>query len=258
MKTMPRYTFTLLLLMNLLISSCTSSKKVVYFQDIEEEVSAIQKSANNPQIQSGDLLTISVSNINPETARPFNSIVTNPSSNQNGVGTLTNSPYKVDELGYINFPVLGRLYIKGMTKSQLTSELVQKLQPYLKTPIVNINIVNYKITILGEVNKPGTYDVEDEKISILEAIGLAGDLTIQGKRDGIMLIREENGQRITQRIDLTSSDVISSEYYYLKQNDVLYVEPNEVRAQNAKYGPFVAVAISVSSIVITLISILFN
>ena len=148
-------------------------------------------------------------------------VFTNDLRNSNSTG------YLVNKEGIIDFPVLGKLPVKGLTINQLKDMLVLKLDQYLKNPIVNARLLNYKITVLGEVNKPSSYTLQSERVSVMDAIGLAGDLTIYGKRENVLLVREENGQRNFIRLNLNSSKIFQSPYYYLKQNDVLYIEPNK-------------------------------
>lgn len=254
MKTFLLYT----VLTSLFLVRCASPEKIIYFQDINEEIDALNTFSFDPIIQSNDQLTITVSNINPETAKPFNSTLTRTDDGNSSSGRMTVEPYTVDAEGYINFPVLGKIYVQGYKKSDLLDDLKNRLRPYLKSPIININIINYKVTVLGEVNTPGTFPINGERITILEALGLAGDLTIHAKRDGILLIRETEGKRISKRIDLTKSDILSSDFYYLHQNDVIYVEPNNSQINNSKYNSLVPVSISVASIIITIISLIIR
>src|SRR5690606_10602165 len=148
--------------------------------------------------------------------------------------------------------VLGTLTVGGMTRQELVNHLKEKLSTYIKNPIVNIDITNYKVTVLGEVNRPGTFTIPDERITLLEALGMAGDLNIYGKRNNVLVLREENGVRTYSKIDLTKSDFIDSPFYYLKQNDVVYVQPNNAQVGAAAYNRNATVYISIASVLISL------
>ncbi|MDO9137013.1 MAG: polysaccharide biosynthesis/export family protein, partial [Lutibacter sp.] len=161
--------------------------------------------------------------------------------------------YLVNSDGDINFPVLGKIKVEGFTIKEITSHLTEALAVYIKNPIVNIRLTNFKVTVLGEVQKPGTYPVPNERISILEAIGLAGDLTIQGKRKNMVLIREQNGKRTFIDIDLTNKEILNSPYFYLAQNDVLIVEPNKTKINSSAVGPNIGVIFASISTLISII-----
>lgn len=225
----------------MLMCSCYSVKNVPYFQDLTDTskiYSQLMLGTYEAHIQPDDIVEIIVNSINPQATALFNLGNTNPVSpglNQSqGNAVITTSAtgaptygYLVDKNGMINFPVLGKQYVSGLTIGALKDMLAKKLDLYLKEPIVNARILNYKITLLGEVNRPAAYTLQSERISIVDAIGLAGDLTISGKRENILLIREENGERKFIRMNLNSTNIFQSPYYYLKQNDVVYVEPNK-------------------------------
>lgn len=246
----------LLLLMTLgigvLLSSCVSSKKMVYFQGNQLLDSIVNTSKYEIKIQTGDLLFINVSTIDYKAALPFNLY-------ESGAAT-TGSPkpllYLVDVDGEITFPVLGNIKVEGLTIREMSAMLTQKLSEYLKNPIVNIRLKNFKITVLGEVKMPGTYLIANERITLLEAIGLAGDLNIQAKRSKIKLIREQQGKRTLTTFDLTSKDLFNSPYFYLAQNDVVYVEPNKTKMNSSVVGPNSGIIISSISTLISLIAIL--
>lgn len=221
-------------------SSCYSSKNTTYFQDLTDTTkiySQVIKENYEAHIQPDDVIEIIVSSINPQATAIFNlgnntPVITGVNSNTNALTmansrTPTSSGYLVNKDGIIDFPVLGKLQVKGFTMSQLKDSLAFKLDVYLKDPIVNVRLLNYKITVLGEVTRPASYNLQSERVSVVDAIGMAGDLTIFGKRDNVLLVREVNGQRIFVRLNLLSSTIFTSPYYYLKQNDVVYVEPNK-------------------------------
>jgi polysaccharide export outer membrane protein len=185
-------------------------------------------------IQRNDLLSISVSSLNPEASYIFNApnIPSIPSTT-NGVQS---NGYLVGEDGYLQFPVLGNIQAAGLTKNQLKKEITRRLitNKLLVDPIVSVKFLNYRVTVLGEVNHPNTLSVPNEKISLLEAIGMAGDLTIYANRRNVLIIREEEDKKQIKRLDLNSNDIFTSPYYYLKSNDIVYVEPNKARIASAK------------------------
>lgn len=239
----------------LIITSCASKKDVIYYSDIEKISST--ENVFNTTLQRDDLLMIIVSAQDRNAAQPFN-LVTNFSvnpNNQAGGGQYQQQLYLVDSDGNIEFPILGAIKAAGKTKNEFVAELKEKISRYIKDPIINLRIMNFQIAVQGEVVRPNVYKVDSERITLPEAIAQAGDMTIYGRRDNVLIIREENGQRVTKRIDLTSSDFVNSEYYYLKQNDVVYVEPNKVRVNSAAVGPNISVAISVVSLLITVLAL---
>ncbi|KUO67264.1 MAG: polysaccharide biosynthesis/export family protein [Lutibacter sp.] len=230
------------------MGSCVSKKEMVYLQDADgiDAVEAIVKV--EPKIQQNDILSINVSAMDAEAALPFNLF-------EAGSATSVSKPitYLVNSDGEINFPVLGKIKVEGFTIKEITSHLAETLAVYIKNPIVNIRLTNFKVTVLGEVKSPGTYPVPNERISILEAIGLAGDLTIQGKRKNVTLIREQNGKRTFIDIDLTSREILNSPYFYLAQNDVLIVEPNKTKINSSAVGPNIGVIFASISTLISII-----
>lgn len=245
-----------LLLVVLLTTSCVSNKKMLYFQDVEGVETSSKLVSFEPKIQQGDFLSVNVSAIDAEAAIPFNLYETPV------IGTYTTNlktlDYLVDTDGNINFPVLGTTQVEGLTTKEFSKNLTEKLGSYIKNPIVNVRITNFKVTVLGEVVKPGTYPVTNERISIIEAIGMAGDLTIQGKRTTVSLIREVQGERKFVTIDLTNKQLFNSPYYYLAQNDVIYVEPNKTKVNSSAVGSNASLILSSISTLISLIAILTN
>lgn len=235
----------------ILITSCKTTKNVTYFKDLTDTSKIYKQLINGTyevQIQPDDILEIIINNINTEAAAPFNLGNTNPALTpgsqitQGTAGIKLNTPtapnemgegYLVDKSGTIDFPVLGNMKVEGLTIPQLKALLKIQLDKYLQDPIINIRLLNYKVTVLGEVLRPSTYSIPSERLTVVDAIGMAGDLTIYGKRDNILLIREENGQRKFIRLNLNSSNIFESPYYYLKQNDIIYVEPNKSKIASA-------------------------
>lgn len=244
--------FIKIIVVLILVSSCKSKKEILYFQEDETSVRIDSIIKFEPQIQIGDILKIDVTSVDMETAIPFN--LTKPSPN--GANTSSNEMgYLVDQEGNINFPVLGRLNIAGFSRIQLMNKIEEELAPYLKDPIVNIQIVNFKITVLGEVKSPGTFTIENERVSIVEAIGMAGDLQILANRKPVTLIREQNGERIIVKFDFTDRELFNSPYYYLAQNDIVYVEPSATKYKSAYWGPNIAIILSILTLILTLAAV---
>lgn len=246
----------------LLLSGCSSYKNVPYLQDAEV-VNNLQKELPmyDAKIMPKDLLTINVNTTDPEAAAPFN-LTVQSSVNVARSTSLTQQPtlqqYLVSNDGTIDFPVLGRLQVSGLTKSQTEDLIREKLGVYLKeTPIVTVRMTNYKISVLGEVAHPGMFTINNEKVNIFEALALAGDLTIWGMRDNVKLIRENAiGQREIINLNLNKADIITSPYYYLHQNDILYVTPNKTKAKSSDIGQSTSLWFSGTSIFVSLINIL--
>lgn len=214
----------------LLLNACRPSQNLVYFSDLKSEATTLPPitGSNEPRIQPNDLLGISLSSLNPESNVLFNSGVLLPAGAAGSATGLTkiNEGYLVDKNGEINFPVMGKVALGGLTKTEATEKMTQLFTKYVKNPIVNILFLNFKVTVIGEVNHPATFTVPSERINILEALGLAGDMTAYGRRENVLLLRDKNGERSTIRLNLNNKEVLSSPYFYLQQNDVVYVEPN--------------------------------
>lgn len=249
---------TVVLALSLLVLlSCASKKKVVYLQDIDQTKSYDSSTLYEPKLQPDDLLSIIVSAENPELTVPFNlpQIQGNYeiNNNQNGIKT-----YLVDNYGFIEFPVIGKMKLGGLTRTEATAKLVVAVSEYIKNPIVNLRILNFKVSILGEVLKPSSFTLSSERITLLEAISMAGDLTIHGKRNNILIIREAEGKKTYNRIDITKSDFLNSPFYYLAQNDIVVVEPNKTRVNASVVGPNVTATISAISVLVTLIVVLLR
>jgi len=247
----------LLILIIVVISSCTSSKEIIYFQD--EPINNLETINLTSDIvyKPNDLITINVSALDPETVKPFNlPVITNSISSLRPEGDIKMQTYIVDINGNIEFPVLGSIKVGELTRIQATLMLKERISEYVTDPIINIRLTNFTVTVLGEVNKPGSYTIEDEKISLLEAIGLAGDLTIHGKRENVFLIREKNGVKRFTKFDLTSINVINSPSFYLEQNDVVYIEPNPAKIRSASYNQNYIVIISAIGTLATIAAIL--
>ena len=243
----------LIVLITLIISSCASKKDLVYFQGEQESHTKYEDYI--PRIQSSDMLAISITAADIKATEPFNqqSVYQLNSAVQNNPYAKV---YTVDEQGNINYPIIGQIKVGGLTRTEAENELKSKLSKYIVNPGVNINFTNFRISVLGEVTKPGNFTVPNERVSILDAIGMAGDLTINGVRSNIMVIREQNGQKQTYNVDLTSKDVLNSPVYYLAQNDVVYVEPNNAKISASKFTPNYSLWISVAGVIISVISVI--
>lgn len=245
----------------LLLASCQSYKRVPYLQDAEVVKEATQQETlYDAKIMPKDLLTIVVSCTSPELAVPFN--LTIATQNNVAIANTTSQPalqqYLVDNEGKINFPVLGELTVGGLTKKQAESMIVEKLKPYMKeTPIVTVRMVNYKISVIGEVTRPGTFTISNEKVNLLEALAMAGDMTVWGLRDNVKLIREgSDGKQEIMTLDLNKAETIISPNYWLQQNDIVYVTPNKAKARNSDIGNSTSLWFSATSILVSLTSLL--
>ncbi|WP_369747606.1 polysaccharide biosynthesis/export family protein [Muriicola sp. SD30] len=230
-----------------LLSSCASRRDVVYFQDTGEFETMLVNNKAATKFKVDDLVSIHVSSLDPEASVPFNLF---RGASERGF-SAEQVDYLVDQDGMIDFPVIGKLKIEGLSPDELRSLLRERLSEYLKDPIINIRLTNFTVTILGQVNRPGTYPVVGEQISILEALGLAGDLTLRGVRENVLVIRDFNGTKVYTRIDLTSKDMTKSPVYYLTQNDVVYIEPNRTGIKETSVGPSTTITITIISTLIT-------
>jgi polysaccharide export outer membrane protein len=255
-----------LMAMVMLIGSCSGSKQVAYFQNIDSISLAASKGLYEAKIMPKDELTITVITTNPQASAPFNLAVSNTigTSGQlaSSVGSLQG--YLVDNEGNINFPVLGKIHVAGLTKNQCEDIIRQGVKPYLaatENPIVTVRMSSYRVTVVGEVGRPAVIPVSTEKMSIIEAIAQAGDLSIYGKRGNVLLIREDaTGEKKAHRLNLNDANIFNSPYYYLQQNDIIYVEPNKVKAQNSDIGSstslwfsFIGIITSVTSLIVNII-----
>jgi len=244
-----------ILITTLFLSSCASRQDLVYFQDADKEIEISVKYVLT--YKPDDLITISVSALDMDAVRPFNLYV---AAFRGTAGGITSTPslqtYLIDATGNIDFPVIGTVPIGGLSRKEATRLVTDKLHPYIKDPIVNIRITNFKISVLGEVNAPGTFNIPNERVTLPEALGLARDLKIQGRRANILIIREVDGKITKNYIDLRTNALFSSPFYYLQQNDVVYVEPNNSRIKESRVNPNTSIFLSSVSILISLLAIL--
>ncbi len=219
-------------------SSCRTQRQFTYFRDIPDTISHYRITDTGYKvltIKPDDVLQVNISSPNPEASSFFNtqggSVVAGPvGSGATNSGTPAPNSYLVDKEGGIDLPIIGRIEVKGLTTGAVKEAVKNKVAPYLKDPIVSVRLQNFKVTVLGEVTRPANYIVPNERVSLLDAIGMAGDLTVFGRRENVLLIREVEGEKTFTRLNLNDSKVFSSQYYYLQQNDILYVEPNKARA----------------------------
>lgn len=261
---MKKYSFFILLVA--LVTSCKAPKNVAYIQNSDSVDLSQSSFLYDARIMPKDILTITVNTVNPEASAPFNLIVSTALNTANGGQNIGTSralqTYLVDNDGTIEFPVLGNLKVGGLTKSECEKLIHDKITPYLnakENPVVTVRMASYSISVLGEVARPGSYQVSREKINILEALAQAGDLTIYGVRENVKLIREDaNGHKEIYTINLNDANLLTSPYYYLQQNDILYVEPNKVKSQNSAIGQSTTLWISATSILISMASLLYN
>lgn len=237
---MKRQIVYLVIVVVLLLSSCVSQRKVAYFNGVDAnshtEINKHFQTNHEAKIVNGDMLSITVSGLDPLAVAPFNLPLVSyatPGSDQLYASPTLQS-YLVDVNGLIDFPIIGEIKLAGLSKSEAIKLIDQKLKPYLKDPIVTIQFMNYKITVLGEVMRPGQYMITNERVTVLDALGLAGDMTIYGVRNNLLITRENNGKLEFVRLNLNSDDVFKSPYFYLQQNDVVYVEPNRVKSVGAQ------------------------
>jgi len=250
-----KYVLGLFLLLGM--SSCVSKKDIIYFN--KDKLNQEKLANYTLTLKPDDLLQITVSGAgDPETIKLFNlPVVAYSASTGAVVGTPKQQEYLIDSNGEIIFPVIGKIKLGGLTRNQAIKLLEKKIIPkHLLKAIITIKISNFKVTVEGDVKKPGTYTIPNERITIMEALGLAGDLNISGQRNNVLVVREENGKKQTYRVDLTSMKTFESPVYYLQQNDLVYVEPNNARLQSASYNQNTGLFISIASVLITLISVL--
>lgn len=256
----------------LLATGCQTSKRVVYVQDAGTLVTYNDSTVNaipDVTLKVGDLFTITVNANTPEAAQPFNlPLLPGQSGLQSynqgaanismygGSGSLQN--YLVDTNGDIMFPIIGKIHVAGMTKSQLSAYIREQIYPrYInEEPIITIRYANFKVSVLGEVSRPGVLRIDNEMISIFEAVAMAGDMTIYGRRDNVLLIRESNGKRESLRLDLRDKRLVASPYFYLQQNDILYVQPNTPRSRSSALSTAETLSVSIVGTLISLTSLI--
>ncbi len=225
---MNRYTGKLIIACSIFLAlgSCTATKKQpISYLDINTDTTGISKAIPvNKLIQKGDLLNIIVYSDNPIATAVYNQPMINPNSSSELSLSNPVSGYLVDNNGDIQFQSIGTVHAAGLSKQELSDTLVTKLKTYLTNPYCSIRLMNYRITVMGEVMKPNTYNITNERVNVLEAIGMAGDVTLYGRRDNVKIVREINGERKIAKLDLRSSEIFKSEFFYLQQNDMVIVD----------------------------------
>lgn len=244
--------------MIIVLAGCGSGKNIPYFQNIDTISLAASRGLYDAHIMPKDELTISVYTVNKEAAEPFN-----PTNTNQGGGSQTNSnAYLVDNDGCISFPVIGTIHVVGLTNRECENLIKSKIQPYLaktENPVVKVRLSSYHVTVIGEVGGSAIIPVTTEKMSIVEALASAGDLGIYGKRNNIMLIREDaTGEKHEVRLNMNDANIINSPYYYLQQNDIIYVEPNRAKTANSAIGQSTTLWFSLIGIVTSVASLLTN
>ncbi|MFC4213176.1 polysaccharide biosynthesis/export family protein [Pedobacter lithocola] len=262
-KTFKRFTsslqplFIFLFLCSVIISSCSSTKNTIYFNNQQDEVLKASNLSSKNVIQPNDILSIAVTSLNPAATEIFNKPNNSYVSTSSVTGANLQSPgYLVSNEGNIQFPVLGTMKITGLTTNELREKITTELlnKKLLVDPIVIVRQLNFKVSVLGEVGRPSVVNVPSEKISLLEALGLAGDITIYGKKDNVMIIREEDGVKKIKRVNLNTSEIFTSDYYYLKSNDIVYVEANKAKVASSTRSstliPILLSALSFGAIII--------
>lgn len=224
----------ILILLVGVFTSCSSQRNLSYFADLPDNTdfkSAILKT-HQPKIQEGDILSIVVSSLDPASNAMFNTGALQSSfavANNEGGSHFSKEGYLVGHDGTINYPIIGKIQLKGLTLTEAHELMEGELIKYIKDPIVNVRYLNFKVTVIGEVQRPLTFTVANDRINILEALGMAGDMTVYGKRKNVLVIREEDEERNMVRLDFTRKETFNSPYFYLKQNDIVYVEPSHLK-----------------------------
>ncbi len=241
------------------LCSCTTKRTpLTYFTDIDS-LSAVTFSPDQylPKIEPDDELYILVSSESPAATAAYNLPLSNPAKSQTFLHNTTPQQltYIVDSKGDIRLPVIGKLHVGGMTTEQVAETIEKQISADVEDPTVVVKLVNFKVNVAGEVKQPGAIPVSTERFSVLDALTAAGDLTEYGERSNVLIVREENGKRVAHRINLNSADALSSPYFFLKQNDYIYVEPNQIRSDNSKYNQNNAYKISVISTIVSACSV---
>ncbi len=254
--------FLVALIAVLSFSGCTLTKQMTYFQNMDSV--DIRNSPKVPEvrIKQNDQLTIIVSCIDPTASAPFNMTISANSSSSSTSADNMRYTYLVDADGEINFPVIGKLKVKGLTRPQTEALITEKIKPYFsesETPVVKVTLSSFKVTVIGEVGAPKTITVPNERLTIIEALAQTGDMTVYGKRDNILLVRENlDGEKMVARLNMNDARIFNSEYYYLEQNDIVYVEPHRAKGRSADvsantfWTPISSIAMSVATLILSI------
>ena len=257
-----KYVAYLVVCMAVFFTACTSTKKIIYLQDVVPLKQHEIEQKYEVIIHGDDLLAIMVNSRDPELALPFNMPMVSYQLGSNTGGQQRVLGYLVDTNGNIDFPILGEIHVEGLTRMQLTELIKNKLieGDLIKDPIVTVQFLNFKISVMGEVGRPGSFTISGDRITLLEALSMAGDLTIYGRRDRVGVIRENNGKRTILFHDLRSADIFNSPCYYLQQNDIVYVEPNKAKSGQSSINQnnSIGVWVSVISLLTTIAVLIFK
>lgn len=237
------------LISTLILTSCSSRRNLVYFSNLANNASSNTVNEKNIKIQSNDILNVTINSLSAESNTLFTS------SGLNNLNSAEKSSFKVTDNGMINLPILGNIMVKGLSIEQAQQTIYKAAERIVKNPFVQVQILNFKITVIGEVNHPASFTVPAESMNLLEALGMAGDMTVYGKRENVLIIREEAGKRIMARLDLNDQSVMNSPFFNLKQNDIIYIEPDKSKAiaysQGTRTIPIVLSAVSIIAVVVT-------
>jgi len=252
----------ILLLMIILFSSCASNKKIAYFQDIQSINKAQLENAakfTEPVIQSDDILSINIFTLNPQSGAIVNQASATPILGGNANTSTASSQvpgFLVDKNGEVELSLVGKIKVAGLTTYEARELIRNKVSAIYQQPNVQLRFANFKVSVIGEVNAPSTYTLPNEKVTIMDVLSLAGDLTIYGKRENVLIVRDNDGKKEYARLDLNSSEIFNSPFYYLRQNDVVYVEPNKrkVSASNTAQIQTIGVLASVISVIVLAIT----
>ena len=235
------------------LGSCAPNKSTLYLQEAERLNPNLRSYANI--IEPDDNVMITITADEPVLAAPFNNLYLNEKSTESKTTNDAMLGYLVDLNGEIDFPRIGKIKIAGLTRIEAEEKVKNLLKPYINNPGINLRILNFKVSVLGEVAKPGSQKIDSDRVTLLEALSNAGDLTIYGKRDKILVLRESEGVRSLQEVDITTTDFIDSQYYYLAHNDVVYVTPNKTRVNSSIIGPNLTVGLSAITLLISIITL---
>jgi len=243
----------LIIIYILTFSSCAQKRDLAYFSNLAPQSAEKTIREESIKIQQNDLLSININSLNPESNTLFTV------NRQNAAGATDEGPagYRVAKDGMITLPVIGNIKVEGLTITQTQDSLIEKLAKYVKEPLVEVQLLNFKITVIGEVNTPSSFTIPGDHINLLEALGMAGDMTVYGKRENVLVIREQNGKRIMKRLNLNREDVLNDPFFNLMQNDIVYVEPDKSKAieysPSTRIMPIVIASISAVAVLISAI-----
>jgi polysaccharide export outer membrane protein len=263
--TIKHFILSVMIVVSAFFTSCVSQKTITYFQPANENIDTISSKVlpkYTLRLKSGDIINVGVSSISPEANTMFNPYYLMqqvPNQNSQSNTLIPAIGYMVDDEGAISLPMIGKIVVAGLSAKEASEQIVQKLEKYLINPTVNIRMLNYSVSVLGEVNHPSVYNIPNERVTLPEVLSLAGDLTIYAKRDNVLVIREKNGKREFARVDLTKRNFFNSPYFYLQPNDVVYVEPGKGKttssSRSVQLAPTIISALSLIVVLFTYVKI---